>query len=330
MKRALLDILRCPACGGAFSTEADWNLEPEMRTGTLVCERCKAAVPVTDHIPRFVPPENYASNFGFQWNKFRRTQLDSFTGVNVSRNRFFHSTGIGPEDLKGKLVLDVGCGAGRFAEIALSLGARVVALDYSTAVDACWANLGANPALNVLQGDIYNLPFAPGTFDFVYCLGVLQHTPDVERAFAALPAMVKPGGTLAADVYPRLFLNIFWSKYWLRPITKRMPQQLLFKWVQALAPRMLPLSDMLARIPGFRGRLRYLVPVVNYRGVFPLSDRAIQEWAVLDTFDMLAPAHDHPQTAETFREWFARAGLKDIYIGRPGHLVGWGRKPSGA
>lgn len=301
-----------------------------MRDGTLTCTGCRATVPVKEFIARFVPPENYAANFGFQWNRFRRTQLDSFTGVSVSRDRFLHSTNVGPSDLKGKLVLDVGCGAGRFAEIALSLGARLVALDYSTAVDACWANLGDNPALDVVQGDIYNLPFALEAFDFVYCLGVLQHTPDVERAFTSLPRMVKSGGTLAADVYPKLFLNLFWSKYWLRPITKRMPQQLLFKWVQALAPRMLPVSDMLARIPGFRGRLRYLIPVVNYRGVFPLSERAIQEWAVLDTFDMLAPAHDHPQTAETFREWFGVAGLKDIYIGRPGHLVGWGRKPPNA
>jgi hypothetical protein len=107
-----------------------------------------------------------------------------------------------------------------------------------------------------------------------------------------------------------------------------MPQHLLFKWVQALAPRLLPLSNWLARIPGFRGRLRYLVPVVNYRGVFPLTDREIEEWAVLDTFDMLAPAHDHPQTAKTLREWFDRAGLEDVYIGRPGHLVGYARKPA--
>ena len=83
-------------------------------------------------------------------------------------------------------VLDVGCGAGRFAEIALRTGAKVVALDYSTAVDACYANLGHHENLEVVQGDVYALPFVGRSFPFVYSLGVLQHTPDVRTAFAAL------------------------------------------------------------------------------------------------------------------------------------------------
>lgn len=328
MKQDLLELLRCPVCGGTLTTTHDWTADPELTEGTLRCSTCVKEYPVTNAIPRFVPAANYAANFGFQWNRFRATQLDSHTGLKVSRDRFLHSTGIAESSLAGKVVLDVGCGAGRFSEVALSLGARVVALDYSTAVDACRANLGADPALSLTQGDIYHLPFAPEAFDLVYCLGVLQHTPDVEGAFAALPRFVKPAGRLAVDVYPWLITNLFWSKYWLRPITRRLPQQLLFKWVQALAPRLLPLSNWLGRIPGLRGRLRYLVPVVNYRGVFPLTDRQIEEWAVLDTFDMLAPAHDHPQTAKTLRDWFNRAGLEDVYIGRPGHLVGYGRKPA--
>ena len=92
-----------------------------------------------------------------------------------------------PTELKGKMALEVGCGAGRYAEIALSLGAKLVALDYSSAVDTCWQNLHSNPNLNVVQGDIYHLPFKPASFKSVYCFGVLQHTPDVGKAFLALP-----------------------------------------------------------------------------------------------------------------------------------------------
>lgn len=329
MNQNLLDLLRCPACGGQLTTDHDWAAVPEVVEGTLTCSVCSVHYPITNAIPRFVEMANYAANFGFQWNRFRETQLDSRTGVKVSRDRFFHSTGITEDEIAGKLVLDVGCGAGRFAEIALSLGAHVVALDYSTAVDACKANLGANNRLSMVQGDIYRLPFAPEAFDFVYCLGVLQHTPKVEAAFLSLPRFVKPGGRLAVDVYPWLVTNIFWSKYWLRPVTKRLPQQLLFRWVQWLVPRMLPVSNWLTRIPGFRGRLRYLVPVANYRGVFPLNDRQLEEWAVLDTFDMLGPTHDHPQTHDALCAWFSQAGLTDVHVGRPGHLVGYGRKPGG-
>jgi len=69
-----------------------------------------------------------------------------------------------------------------------------VALDYSSAVDACYANLKHHPNLHIVQGDIYALPFEPGNFQFVYSLGVLQHTPNVAAAFAALPPMLKGGG----------------------------------------------------------------------------------------------------------------------------------------
>jgi hypothetical protein len=85
----------------------------------------------------------------------------------------------------------VGCGAGRFAEVALKAGVKLVALVYSSAVDACYANLKNHPNLHVVQGDFYALPFALCEFPFVYSLDVLQHTPDVAKAFAALPPMVR-------------------------------------------------------------------------------------------------------------------------------------------
>ena len=47
---------------------------------------------------------------------------------------------------------------------------------------------------------------------------------------------------------------------------------------------------------------------------------------MLDTFDMLAPAYDQPQSAETLRGWFQAAGLQDVEIFRSGFLVGRGRK----
>ncbi len=113
------------------------------------------------------------------------------------------------------------CGVGRFAEVVLEAGASVVALVYSGAVDACYANLGHHRNLHVVQGDIYALPFVRSFFPFVYSLGVLQHTPDVAAAFEALPPMVADdGGRLCVDFYERSWKSWLWPKYWLRPITK--------------------------------------------------------------------------------------------------------------
>ena len=97
--------------------------------------------------------------------------------------------------------------------------------------------------------------------------------------------------------------------------------------VERLVPLLLPISEALRRVPGSRGKLRYLVPVVNYTGVFPLSVEQIREWAVLDTFDMLSPSYDQPQSAPTLRCWMTDSGLVDVSVERPGFLVGRGRKP---
>ena len=197
MKTALLELLRCPTTGQLLTLEVGGNNSLLINEGWLVSEDGQHRYPIRNGIPRFVPQSNYADNFGMQWNYFRQTQLDSHSGMPISSARFWLATNWAPADLKGRWVLDVGCGAGRFAEVALKAGAKVVALDYSSAVDACYSNLKHHPNLHVVQGDIYALPFALGAFQYVYSLGVLQHTPDVAKAFAALPPMVRGGGSCA-------------------------------------------------------------------------------------------------------------------------------------
>ncbi len=60
------------------------------------------------------------------------------------------------------------------------------------------------------------------------------------------------------------------------------------------------------------------------------SGAQLKQWAVLDTFDMLAPAHDHPQSVETLRRWFAEAGFSDVEVERAGLVVGRGTRPASA
>src|SRR6185295_9458110 len=158
------------------------------------------------------------------------------------------------------------------------------AVDYSEAVDACWKNLGGNERLTVLQADIYHLPFRAEAFDFIYCLGVLQHTPHVRDAFHALPPFLKHNGSIVIDLYPKLLRNLLWSKYWVRPITKRLPTKVLFALVKRWTPTLLSISRTLSRVPFVGAKLRYAVPVVNYEGVYPLPAHMLEQWAVLDTF----------------------------------------------
>lgn len=328
MKTELLELLRCPKTGQRLNLEGGNNNAQEIEAGWLVSEDGQHRYPIRNGIPRFVPESNYADNFGMQWNHFSRTQLDSFSGHPITADRFWKATGWCPEDMKGQWVLDVGCGAGRFAEVALKAGARLVALDYSGAVDACYANLKHHPNLHVVQGDIYALPFGPGEFPFVYSLGVLQHTPDVAAAFSALPPMVRKGGRLCVDYYWKRFRTMLHTKYLLRPITKRMQQPRLFALLERWVPGLLSVSRALGRVPLLGRFLSRLIPVANYTGIYPLTDQQLREWALLDTFDMLAPAYDSPQTSTTAKAWMEGVGMLDVEVLHAGHLVARGFKPA--
>lgn len=326
MKNELIELLRCPKSGQRLAVESSCSNASEIVEGWLVSQDGQHRYKVVNGVPRFVPQSNYANNFGMQWNQFRETQLDSYSGHPISSERFWLATGWKPKQLKGKWVLDVGCGAGRFAEIALLAGAKVVALDYSSAVNACQANLNHHPNLHVVQGDIYALPFAQESFSYVYSLGVLQHTPDVQKAFAALPPMLCSGGKLCTDFYWKRFRTVMHAKYFLRPLTKRMDQLRLFRLLQRWVPALLVSSQMIGRIPVIGNALKRVIPVADYTGRFPLSKQQLYEWALLDTFDMLAPTYDNPQKAKTVRSWFHHAGMLEIEVGHWGHLVGRGIK----
>jgi len=326
MKTELLELLRCPVTGQRLVLEAtEWSSQT-VESGWLTSGGGQYRYAIRNSVPRFVPHSNYADNFGMQWNHFRQTQLDSYSGHPISADRFWKATGWSPDEMKTQWVLDAGCGAGRFAEVALNAGAKVIALDYSSAVDACYANLKHYPNLHVVQGDIYALPFALGRFPFVYSLGVLQHTPDVGKAFAALPPMVEEGGRLCVDIYWKRFRTMLHTKYLLRPITNRMPQQKLINFLQRSVPLLLAVSQNLSRVPILGRALKRLVPIADYTDIYPLSDQQLREWALLDTFDMLAPAYDNPQTAATVRRWLDEARLIDVHVFHLGHLVGRGRK----
>lgn len=285
-------------------------VDGHVRSGRLVDASGKVEIPVREYIPRFVPPENYAGNFGLQWQIHRKTQLDSYNGATYSRDRLFAASGW-ERELRGQRVLEAGSGAGRFTEVLATTGADVFTFDFSDAVAANYASNGHRPNVVIFQGDIYRIPFPEKSFDKVICLGVLQHTPDVARTFRSLAAMVKPGGMLVVDAYSTGWKQVLHWKYAMRPVTKRMDSRKLYKLVSWYAPKLMPLAKVMRKVGGRAGAR--LVPILDQ------SDKAVspevqRDWTILDTYDALSPAYDQPQSAETMTRWFRECGFRDIHV----------------
>ena len=308
------DEFVCPACRAPVTASDDG----------LRCPGCGAGYPVRGGIARFVPPENYSKSFGLQWNRHRQTQLDSFVGKPISERRLFETTGW-PREMRGARILEAGSGAGRFTEVLCHTGATVYSFDYSSAVEANALNNGANPNLRLFQADILAIPLPHDGFDHVLCLGVLQHTADPEQSFLSLARHVKPGGDLVIDVYRRSLAARLQWKYVLRPLTRAMDPDRLQKIVDQLVPPLVAPTRWLRHVAGRAGAR--LSPIVEYSHLGLTPEQNLQ-WALLDTFDMYAPAFDRPQTAGDVRRWFGEAGFEsvEVFNGANG-IVGRGRRP---
>jgi 2-polyprenyl-3-methyl-5-hydroxy-6-metoxy-1,4-benzoquinol methylase len=324
MNLKLLNYLVCPNTGSSLILQDEIYENGLVKTGKLCSENLKFSYVIENYIPRFVEFTNYADSFGWQWNIFSKTQLDSFSGHPITKKRFWSATNWDKSSMKGQWILDAGCGSGRFAEVALTSGANLIVIDYSNSVDACYKNLGQHENLHIIQADIYKLPFKPRFFDRIYSLGVLQHTPNVEEAFFSLVGKLSMGGRLCVDFYEKSFKSSLLPKYWLRPFTTKVEKEKLFSCLKQYVPRMLKISNFLGSIPLFGKYLKRLIPVANYYGILPLDEKQQIEWALLDTFDWLSPAYDNPQNSKTVQLWFTEANFSNIEILKSGHLVGRG------
>lgn len=94
------------------------------------------------------------------------------------------------EPWQGKRLLDVGCGSGIWLRAATELGAVPAGVDISqVALDACKQTL---PLAELRCGAAESLPFADREFDFVSCLGALEHFLDPLAALREMFRVAKP------------------------------------------------------------------------------------------------------------------------------------------
>jgi SAM-dependent methyltransferase len=293
----LLEMLRCPVCRSSLRASG----------GALICSE-GSRYPVVRGIPRLVPDTSLdadetrtAHAFGYSWSHYHR------------RNPYTEQqwrdwvAPLGEDDFEGRTVLDAGCGLGGFAEHALKWGAaRVVGVDFSAAIDAARERLGDE--IEFVQGDIYALPFAEGSFDVAYSIGVLHHLPDPERGFRALAQSVRPGGLVFAWVYGRegngLIVHVVDPLR--RRLFSRLPKGFL-KWAISL-----PLAAVLWPVV-LAARRGVSVPYSAYFRFLAQSDFRFTHGVV---FDHLVAPISHYLRREEFEGWFERAGLVDVQITR--------------
>lgn len=308
MNLDLLEILACPACSGDLTAPGAAVGQVTLEEGELRCEGCQRAWPVVRGVPRMLldPPPPTAESFGYAW----KTHSTLFP---VDRRQFLdwiHP--VRPDFFRGKRVLDLGCGKGRHSLLAAQFGAsRVVAVDFSEAVDIARHHTREMPGVDVIQADLLKLPFKPAQFDYGWCVGVLHHLPAPYEGFRALARQIKPGGDLSAWVYAREGND--WVMAVVDPLRKAMrnvPRPILRAVSRGLAWLVFLI------VHGFYGPAQALSPALAQNLFYAdymlgLAEHRFRgvESIVLD--QLIAPITHYVKRYE-FLDWHRRLGLEDV------------------
>ncbi len=243
------------------------------------------------------------SAYGLQWNRYRIIREDE------DRATFFNRTGLSPGSLQEKLVLDAGCGMGRYLRIAAQSGCgHIVGMDLSRAVEAARELTAGLDGVSLVRGDLLRLPFSAERFDIIYSLGVLDHTPDPRLAFLGLARLLKPGGRIVIWVYQRERPLVEWMMNFQRAISTRLPLPMLelaCRWTA-------PVGELKRRLFASRRWLVQRFGVAMHLLSIGVSMHPDREVRMCDTLDWYAPRYLSRHTFDEVSGWFREAGLSDV------------------
>jgi ubiquinone/menaquinone biosynthesis C-methylase UbiE/uncharacterized protein YbaR (Trm112 family) len=311
----------------------------EIAEGLLVC-KCGSLFPIVDGVPRIVDngiaafpdfkqkygerietivrdcrengkAENYAlpeefesirSSFSQEW-KFFDYEHDKTWGWNVAERKkvFLEDIGAEPSWLKGKLMLDAGCGNGILTAALQDFAVEVVGLDLSDSIIQANRNKqkytkDKHVFVHFVQGNLFNPPLAKASFDLIYSSGVLHHTPDTMATFRRLVPLLKKGGRVYIWVYGKrgwLVSAFFWHG---RLLKRYVSLNALLNYCRILSPFYKIITDLLSTLKIYRFRTR-----------------TVREIA-LDLFDAFSPPYNHTHTRNEVCGWFAEENLANICV----------------
>jgi SAM-dependent methyltransferase len=202
------------------------------------------------------------------------------------------------------VVVDLGCGPGRFIDVARTKGAKVIGIDYSAAADVAQTNYAHDPNVCICQADALNLPIKTLSVDAVFSIGVLHHTPNPLNGVREAFRICKENGWFAISVYGkggyydfptvqlwRRFFKVLW------PIFGHYPA-LFYTYATNYTFR--PVAKLL---PPLGKAIRIFLPFVF------LPD---MRWSLLDTFDSITPSYQSAHESYEVFNWLKQAGFRCV------------------
>lgn len=330
----LLDLLACPSCRGDLEIEGGIA---DPADGWLACTSCGERFPVRMGIPRLVPNQvaadsnQVAAQFHTEFSALSDEDRD-MDPLRLREYYFFSRTGLDPQifeaisgdpyrtelpkdaylpdgaALADKVVLDAGCGPGRFTEVAALHGSRlVVGLELGDHIERAARRCAHLPNVAFVQGSVLALPFKPQAFQVVFSIGVLHHTESPEAGARALATAVAPEGLMSLWLYP----PEYWGRGPQRPIARAVHRfvsakepdgalRFCEKWLYPLGK--LQIKVEASRVPRYLLAPLFLVKVPRH----PVRE------VMATIFDYYGPARISTHEPSEIAGWLLKDGFLEV------------------
>lgn len=238
-------------------------------------------------------------SFSVQWRQFEYEDRTWGLDVQDRIDHYLHEFQLSAEELKGKKILDGGCGNGKFTCAVSVFGQEVFGMDQSTspirAMDNKHTFAGKqSPLVHFVQGNVFFPPFRNDFFDHIYSSGVLHHTPDTYKAFKSLIPVLKKGGKYYILLYKKRSLVIELPLSVIRIITTRMSLVNLYRFLYSFVTIFLV--------------IRKLIWLLRAKWVKANLTRREEAVVLFDTF---SPKYRYTHTTEEVVDWYKKLNFTD-------------------
>lgn len=260
--KILEQFLLCPSCFGDIQFEL-----------SFVCKKCNAVYPIIENIPRFIPQsesnaesENSLENktsaiFGFEWDYFQDWGFISDDSVSEDQKHLYYGGMVSNRkaafdskcrltntELSEGIILDAGCGNGRYTYEAATRGkALIIGVDIGNgAVNAAYKNCSSLNNVLIIQASLFALPFRDQVIDHCFSNGVLMHTGDAQKSFKEISRTIRSSGQFIVNVYQKLNEHFEWNDKQLRDFSTKLTIEQSLEFAHLMAN----LAKFVSSIPG--------------------------------------------------------------------------------
>ncbi len=211
MRVSALKAFRSICCQEVFRLSSEGCLlkGDHVFAGCLNCSKCNRSYEIVRGMPEILDRgmdtttgENYGAYFRRILSNSRDHEVLYGKTVKEEVEDFCFKLGLSSlEEIRGKVILDAGCGLARIETHLAKYGAQIYAFDVQTEWESAYQRTEALPHVHLFRANLSQIPLPSRMFDIVWCDGALPYVNNLQQCLSELERVAKTDGWIFSWVY---------------------------------------------------------------------------------------------------------------------------------